>query len=105
MTRESRQKPTFIDLFSGCGGISLGLTAAGFEGLFAIEKAAEAFSTFKAKLLDGPWGSRFNWPRWLEQKHIDIDDFITKHGHRLLPLRGKVNVLAGGPPCQGFSFA
>lgn len=32
------RKPTVIDLFSGCGGLSLGLYKAGWQGLFAIEK-------------------------------------------------------------------
>ncbi len=38
-------RPTVIDLFAGCGGLSLGLYQAGWEGLFAIEKNAFAFVT------------------------------------------------------------
>lgn len=105
VSNEKPQKPTFIDLFSGCGGLSLGMTDAGFRGIFAIEKAPDAFQTFKANLLDHPDSCDFDWPKWLEKKNIGIEDFLTKHGHRLNALRGKVSVLTGGPPCQGFSFA
>jgi len=94
---------TFIDLFSGCGGLSLGMTDAGFKGLFAVEKASDAFLTFRTNLIDE--SDRFDWPRWLDKKNIGIEDFLAKYGHRLKGLRGKVSVITGGPPCQGFSFA
>jgi DNA (cytosine-5)-methyltransferase 1 len=102
---EPAPQRTFIDLFSGCGGLSLGMTDAGFCGLFAVEKAADAFLTFRSNLLERPGEQRFIWPKWLEKKNIGIEDFLTKYGHRLTDLRGKVSVIAGGPPCQGFSFA
>lgn len=101
---EPSLKPTFIDLFSGCGGLSLGMTNAGFRGIFAVEKAADAFLTFRSNLLDDE-GDRFAWPKWFEKKNIGIEDFLAKYSHRLTGLRGKVNVITGGPPCQGFSFA
>ena len=104
-TQEPAQHRTFIDLFSGCGGLSLGMTDAGFKGVFAVEKASEAFLTFKANLLENEQDQRFAWPRWLDKKNIGIEDFLTKYGHRLEKLRGKVSVITGGPPCQGFSFA
>lgn len=97
----------FIDLFSGCGGLSLGLSLAGLEGLFAIEKDSMAFETFSENFL----GERkvpikkFDWPSWLEKKAWGIDDLLGEHQKRLLGLRGKVSILAGGPPCQGFSFS
>ncbi len=46
------QTYNFIDLFAGCGGLSLGLINAGFEGLFAIEKTEDAFLTLKHNLCD-----------------------------------------------------
>ena len=45
-------KYTVIDLFAGCGGLSLGLYQAGWNGLFAIEKNEFAFATLKANLID-----------------------------------------------------
>ena len=53
----AKKKYTVIDLFAGCGGLSLGLYQAGWEGLFAIEKNAFAFETLKYNLiLTGPNG-------------------------------------------------
>lgn len=94
---------TFVDLFSGCGGLSLGMTDAGFKGIFAVERASDAFLTFRTNLIDD--SDRFEWPNWLDKNSIGIEDFLAKYSHRLRKLRGKVGVITGGPPCQGFSFA
>lgn len=99
--------PRFIDLFSGCGGLSLGLTLAGLQGQFAIERDSMAFETFSDNFL----GKRrlpipqFAWPSWLGQHAWAIDDFLARHYPQLLRLQGRIDVLAGGPPCQGFSFS
>lgn len=97
--------PKFIDLFAGCGGISLGLAQAGWQGLFAIEKGEDAFLTFKSNFLQGPAHVRFQWPDWLGQSSHSIADVIAEHGGRLRGLRGQVALVAGGPPCQGFSLS
>lgn len=98
---------TFIDLFSGCGGLSLGLTLAGLQGQFAIERDPMAFETFSDNLLGERTVpvSKFAWPSWLEQRAWAIDDLLAEHISQLQSLEGKVHILAGGPPCQGFSFA
>ncbi|WP_256645884.1 DNA cytosine methyltransferase [Thermomonas paludicola] len=98
-------RPTFIDLFSGCGGLSLGLSQAGWQGLFAIERATDAFETFRANFLGEASRCRFQWPAWLEQSAHSIDDVLKAHHGELAKLRNKVDLIAGGPPCQGFSFA
>ncbi len=99
----------FIDLFAGCGGLSLGLTSAGWMGTFAIEKSPDAFRTFSANLLEEhpyrPMPTPFVWPSWLPKEPMDISDLIRRHRRELLRLRGRVSLLAGGPPCQGFSSA
>ena len=95
--------PTVIDLFAGCGGLSLGLYQAGWEGLFAIEKNAFAFETLKYNLIDNK--KHFNWPDWLPQTEHDINEVLKKYPKQLKSLRGKVDLVAGGPPCQGFSMA
>jgi DNA (cytosine-5)-methyltransferase 1 len=83
---------TAVDLFSGCGGLSLGLRNAGFNVLAAVEIDAKAQSTYK-----------LNHPR-VRLYESDI--------RRLSPIevlndlgleRGKLDLLAGCPPCQGFS--
>ena len=61
----------YIDIFAGCGGLSTGLLNAGWTGLFAIEKNADAFSTLKYNLIDNK--EHFQWPRWLPVKECDIN--------------------------------
>jgi DNA (cytosine-5)-methyltransferase 1 len=94
---------TYIDLFSGCGGLSLGLHNAGWKGAFAIEKSEDAFKTLEHNLIKKK--KHFNWPTWLEQKHHDINEILENHSENLISLRGKIDLVAGGPPCQGFSMA
>jgi DNA (cytosine-5)-methyltransferase 1 len=97
----------FADLFAGCGGLSLGLSLAGLNGVFAVERDKMAFSTLSANLLEGRDVPvrQFEWPSWLERKAWGIDEILEQHPLELSKLKGKVHVLAGGPPCQGFSFA
>ncbi len=95
----------FIDAFAGCGGLSLGLMQAGLKGLFAIEQDAFAFTTLNKNLMEASGEHRFDWPSWLPKTAISIETLIEDYGDELVALRGKVDVLAGGPPCQGFSTA
>ena len=99
----AKKKYTVIDLFAGCGGLSLGLYQAGWEGLFAIEKNAFAFETLKYNLIDNK--KHFNWPQWLPKTEHDINEVLEKYQEQLKGLRGEVDLVAGGPPCQGFSMA
>ena len=83
---------TFIDLFSGCGGLSLGFEQAGFKGILAIDNWQDALDTYthnrpKAKTLCGDL-SKLEPKLLKEEYHID-----------------NVDVIIGGPPCQGFSVA
>ena len=48
--------------------------------------------------------SRIN-VNWLNQKELDINEVLEEHSKQLRTLRGKVDLVAGGPPCQGFSTA
>jgi DNA (cytosine-5)-methyltransferase 1 len=94
---------TYIDLFSGCGGLSLGLHNSGWKGLFAIEKNEDAFLTLKHNLISKK--QHFDWPNWLDKKHHDINAIISTYSRQLKELRGTIDLVAGGPPCQGFSIA
>ncbi len=104
-----KNKRYFIDLFSGCGGLSLGLMKAGWHGLFAIEQSSDAFKTLRHNLIEeGKHNAnmpRFDWPLWLEVRPYEIKDFLGSYGKRLKSLQGNIQLVAGGPPCQGFSFA
>lgn len=99
----ARKKPIVIDIFAGCGGLSLGLYHAGWNGLFAIEKSEMAFETLRHNLIIKK--KHFSWPKWLPIENHDIDEVIDNHREKLRSLRGKVDLVAGGPPCQGFSTA
>lgn len=84
---------TFIDLFSGCGGFSLGLEWAGLKCLAAIDFDESAVTTFRA-----------NHP---EVPHVlvkDLTKFAPKELDSLLGSQ-RVDLIVGGPPCQGFSRA
>ncbi|EPA9108847.1 DNA (cytosine-5-)-methyltransferase [Acinetobacter haemolyticus] len=100
----NNQKLTYIDLFSGCGGLSLGLGKAGWQGILAVEKDPMAFATFEHNLIDSE-NSHFYWPTWLPKKETTIQELITTYSEELKSLKGKVDLIAGGPPCQGFSLA
>lgn len=98
-----KKQNLYIDIFAGCGGLSTGLLKAGWTGLFAVEKNADAFSTLEYNLISK--NKHFLWPNWLEIKEHDINELLKKHEKELLDLQGKIKLVAGGPPCQGFSMA
>ncbi len=98
------RKKTYIDLFAGCGGLSLGLFNTGlWKGKFAVEKNPDAFETLQYNLIDKK--NHFDWPDWLPKQNHDINDIIKNHKDNLKSLRGEIDLVAGGPPCQGFSTA
>lgn len=85
-------KPKAIDLFSGCGGLTLGLTQAGFRVVGAVEIDPLAVETYKA-----------NHKRVVIWEK-DISKISAAEVMRRLKIqRGKLDLLAGCPPCQGFS--
>jgi DNA (cytosine-5)-methyltransferase 1 len=71
--------------------------------LFAVEKNADAFKTLKHNLIDRH--QHFSWPEWLRQQNHDIKSLLKNYRENLIALRGRVDLVAGGPPCQGFSLA
>lgn len=80
------------DLFSGAGGLSLGLSAAGYRVVLAADKDAEAVETHRHHF----GGLALDWDLG-EPAHVaDVARLISA---------AKVELLAGGPPCQPFSKA
>lgn len=98
-----REIMKYIDLFAGTGGLSLGLYNAGLHGIFAVERNKDAFSTLKYNLIERK--KHFSWPNWLEMKNWDINELLEVHSKELATLNGSVDLVVGGPPCQGFSMA
>ena len=99
--------PTYVEVFAGCGGLSLGLHEAGWKGICAIEKDPMAFETLAFNMLrpGSPYRSFQSWPDWMPQQPQSIESLLNdpvKRKH-LEAMRGTVTLVAGGPPCQGFS--
>ncbi|QOD85122.1 DNA cytosine methyltransferase [Chromobacterium haemolyticum] len=100
----AQKKLRFCDVFAGCGGLSLGLLEAGHEGVFAIEKSPLAFETLRFNLIDGT-RHQFAWPTWLPKQAMTCEDLLSNFSEQVAALRGQVDLIVGGPPCQGFSTA
>ena len=86
-------KPTMVDFFCGAGGLSLGCCKAGFRVILANDILEECCETY-----------RFNHPELPANKVVqddirlicnNINDYISEN----------VDMVVGGPPCQGFSSA
>jgi DNA (cytosine-5)-methyltransferase 1 len=85
-------QPTAIDLFCGCGGISAGLRQAGFSVVAGADVDQSYLSTFKKNF---PTSKSLG----IDLCTIEPSDFMDAVGIR----SGQLDILAGGPPCQGFS--
>jgi DNA (cytosine-5)-methyltransferase 1 len=68
-----------------------------------VEKGADAFQTLEFNLIEKK--NHFDWPDWLPKQSISIDKLLEDYKTELSKLKGKVDLVAGGPPCQGFSNA
>jgi DNA (cytosine-5)-methyltransferase 1 len=100
------EKLRFIDLFCGCGGFTLGMLRAGFQCLAAIDFNREAVETFRSNLgLKSPGQNDFRDLPTVE--HILERDLTQFHPKELSSTIGtqQIDVIVGGPPCQGFSTA
>jgi DNA (cytosine-5)-methyltransferase 1 len=98
----SDRKLKSIDLFAGCGGLSLGLELAGFETVFVNELHPDAMQTF---LINRP-----NTKLSLKTNHVNDIFTLTKNPKNLADFKtkiqkehGEIDLVCGGPPCQGYS--
>jgi DNA (cytosine-5)-methyltransferase 1 len=88
--------PTCIDLFAGCGGLSLGFEMAGFQPLLFSEINKDAAATYRANRAAGV---------------VEVGDIYQFTNAQIAQLKTQwiadgitgVDVVAGGPPCQGYS--
>lgn len=90
-TRKST-KLTALDLFSGCGGLSVGLKYAGFRVAAAVEIDAKAQQTYALNHPDVVL-----YPK--DIRTLDVATVLSEIGLK----KGELDLLAGCPPCQGFS--
>jgi DNA (cytosine-5)-methyltransferase 1 len=82
-------KYTLLDLFAGCGGLSHGLSKAGFCSIAANEYQQVISESYAA-----------NHP---ESEVIQGDITAPEVFSKLKSFKGKIDMISGGPPCQGFS--
>lgn len=93
---------TVVDLFAGCGGMSLGLEMAGFKTVHVNEIHPDAMSTFLANRSNSKLGDSRNHSfdiRELTRSKTKLDSLV-RHLKREY---GDIELVVGGPPCQGFS--
>ncbi len=102
--------PTFVDLFAGCGGLSLGFEMAGWLPVLFDELNADARATYLANRPDSEHLSQD-----AAQAQPGIESFLESAPERLkqvwsqlakegrLDPDGVLDLVAGGPPCQGYS--
>lgn len=90
----ANKKLKIIDLFSGCGGLSYGFEQAGFEVVLAIDNWEDSLKTFAKNHPHSKTclASLGEYP----VSKLCKDNGLSK---------GKIDVVVGGPPCQGFSIA
>lgn len=90
MTESTPKKIIAVDLFCGAGGLTTGLKAAGIDVVGGVEFDSDAANTYRA-----------NHPH----SHLFQQDIKSLSGNDILKTLGvaKIDLLAGCPPCQGFS--
>jgi|SRR5579883_3085716 len=90
--KERQRRPTAIDLFCGCGGLTVGLKRAGFQVLAAVDIDPLSVRTYRAN-------HREVDVREEDIRKLDPLDLLKKVRLK----KGELDLLAGCPPCQGFS--
>lgn len=87
------KKPTVIDMFCGCGGLSRGFMDAGYEVLLGIDNNEDALKSFRANH-NGAVG--MNGDLFQDSTILEMASATNNR---------QVDLIIGGPPCQGFSLS
>lgn len=91
----AKKQTDIIDLFSGCGGLALGFSMAGYNILsgMEIDKAASLTASYN-----------LHWKKGIDREHLCLD--ITKNSSAAFNLDNiEGSIVIGGPPCQAYSIA
>lgn len=89
------KKFNVVDLFSGAGGLSRGFMDAGFNVVLGVDFEDAALKTFK----ENHGNAEIMKLNLFDHSNLSyITDYLDQHSI-------KIDVLVGGPPCQGFSLA
>lgn len=105
---------TYVDLFAGCGGLSLGLEREGGDLILAVERSEMAAETFYHNLVS-PIKDKSEWQGYVS---LGVEEQVSKkvlvkelsallHSKTALSsvVQSRPDLIVGGPPCQGFSLA
>jgi len=119
--KAARRVYTAIDLFAGCGGLSLGLENSGFTPIFVNELNEDALSTYLRNRHHSLGGLKFAdnrdlrcndayelTPKRLDKLKADLSglkeaEYKLDKGTASKGAGSNLDIIAGGPPCQGFS--
>ncbi len=103
------KKHTFVDLFAGCGGLSLGLELAGFHPVFVNELNKDALGSYlqnrdevEPRLRDARFHCQ-NVKDLVSKQRMDALKRDLASEFKLKATHGDIDLVVGGPPCQGFS--
>lgn len=83
-------QPSLLDLFAGSGGMSLGFEQAGFRSSLAVDNSSDALKTFAENR---------------RVSNVLVADLMEVGAEEVAEKAGSVDVVVGGPPCQGFSIS
>lgn len=92
--KKQKSPPTVIDLFAGAGGMTEGLRKAGFKSVLANEYDLMAAQTFSFNHPEVPMIVK-------DVRELSVAEVLEQTGLKV----GELSLIAGGPPCQGFSLA